>query len=257
MVAAVSPMSDSGSCNAISYGMDTLPTSSRCCHSDSRTKMRSRGLVRCLQSARARTASRFGTTPGWSSAPPAAVSTSLISCAVKSRVTTSSHGPCLPARGDQAAFLARLCHPQNDVAIALARPAERPKRVDQVMIEPDPHLPVRPDGPGRTVRQGRSYGLERGRGDCDCDHRRKRANGRAVPERCRMFRRRQGAKAGPRFLCCRVSSFRGWTRSVNAPTPNCLDFGWRCRPPQESGSLARACGDGDLSPQHPRAAGGL
>ena len=59
--------------------------------------------------------------------------------------------------------------PQDDVAVALARSANRPKRVDQVMIEPDPHLPVRLDGPGRAVGQGRSYGLERGLGDRDCE----------------------------------------------------------------------------------------
>jgi DNA-directed RNA polymerase subunit RPC12/RpoP len=36
----------------------------------------------------------------------------------------------------------------------------------------------------------------------------------------------------------------------------CLDSGWRCRPLQTSGSPARACGNGALSPQLPRAAGG-
>ena len=46
MIAAAAPMADSGSCCAISYAMDTLPAS-RCCHSGSRTKTRSRGLTRC------------------------------------------------------------------------------------------------------------------------------------------------------------------------------------------------------------------
>jgi hypothetical protein len=36
-----------------------------------------------------------------------------------------------------------------------------------------------------------------------------------------------------------------------APTPNCLDFGWQCRRLQKSGSPARACGKGALSPQLP------
>jgi hypothetical protein len=69
----------------------------------------------------------------------------------------------------------------DDVAVTLTRSAERPERVDQIMIEPDPHLSVRADGPGRAIRQSRSYGLKRGRGNRDRDHRYKRANGRAVP----------------------------------------------------------------------------
>jgi hypothetical protein len=53
----------------------------------------------------------------------------------------------------------------------------------------------------------------------------------------------------------RVSSFRRLPQSAKAPTPNCLDFGWRCRRLQKSGSLARTCGNGGLSPQLPRTAG--
>jgi len=54
----------------------------------------------------------------------------------------------------------------------------------------------------------------------------------------------------------RVSSFRWLLQCADAPTSNCLDFGWRCRRLQKSGSLARTCGNGGLSPQLPRAAGG-
>jgi hypothetical protein len=89
-------------------------------------------------------------------------------------------------RRSRRLFLAtvRFRHAEYDVAIAFARPAERPKPVDDRAIEPDPHLSVRADGPRRAVRQRRLYGVVRGRGDCDRDHRPKRANGRAVPEPC-------------------------------------------------------------------------
>ena len=55
----------------------------------------------------------------------------------------------------------------------------------------------------------------------------------------------------------RVSSFRWLPQNASAPMRNCLDFGWRGRRRQKSGSLARTCGNGGLSPQLPRAAGGL
>ena len=71
----------------------------------------------------------------------------------------------------------RFRHAEYDVAVAFARPAERPKPVDDRAIEPDPHLSVRADGPRRAVRQRRLYGVVRGRGDCDRDHRPKRVNG--------------------------------------------------------------------------------
>jgi hypothetical protein len=34
-------------------------------------------------------------------------------------------------------------------------------------------------------------------------------------------------------------------QSATGPMPNCLDFGWRSRRLQKSGSLARTCGNGD------------
>jgi hypothetical protein len=52
-----------------------------------------------------------------------------------------------------------------------------------------------------------------------------------------------------------LSSFRGWTQSATAPMPSRLDFGWRSRGLQKSGSLARTCGYGER-PRNPHAAGG-
>ena len=48
-----------------------------------------------------------------------------------------------------------------------------------------------------------------------------------------------------------LSRFRWLQPSALAPIPNCLDFGWRGRRLQKSGSLARTCGNGGLSPQLP------
>jgi hypothetical protein len=49
----------------------------------------------------------------------------------------------------------------------------------------------------------------------------------------------------------RVSRFRGLPRSAIAPTRNCLDFGWRIRRLQISGSLARTCGEWGEAPARP------
>jgi hypothetical protein len=51
MIAGAPPVSDSGSCCAISYAMDRL-SASRCCHWGSRTRTRSRGLTRSPRGAR-------------------------------------------------------------------------------------------------------------------------------------------------------------------------------------------------------------
>src|SRR5271154_5264617 len=49
----------------------------------------------------------------------------------------------------------------------------------------------------------------------------------------------------------RVSSFRWLPQNVAAPMPNCLDFGWRGRRLQKSGSLARTCGNGECPRNYP------
>ena len=63
--------------------------------------------------------------------------------------------------------LARLCHPQNHVAISLARDAHLPEPVDELRVQPDPDQAVG-TWAWRRVRRSEEHclnGLVRGRGN--------------------------------------------------------------------------------------------